>query len=70
MYFYSICGYDEGSVLTHEKLFTRKQLVEMAKEAPLYYGHYDIDEIEKHLKSKYGFKDLEYAVNLSINRLV
>ena len=65
MYNYSLAGYEENTMLTHNTKFTEKQFEKMCKEAPLFnYGtedSYDISLIMKYLKKKYGFKELVYT---------
>ncbi len=62
MYFYSLYGYDELTILTHEEEFTKEQFKAMCKEAPLFIHYscraYDSSKIEKYLKDVYGFRNL------------
>lgn len=71
MYCYSLHGYEENTVLTHEKEFTKEQFKEMCKEAPLLdcgsYKAYLSDEIQDHLVKKYGFKKLDYAAGFFVD---
>ena len=65
MYNYSLRGYEDNVLVTHENKYTKKQFEKMCKEAPLYnFGmgdSYDIPLIMKYLKKKYGFKELVYT---------
>lgn len=71
MFCYSLSGYEEKTVLTHEDKFTKKQFEIMCKEAPLFthgsYMAYDSSKIRKYLKEKYGFKDLEYTAGFFVD---
>ena len=65
MYNYSLSGYEENVLVTHENKYTKKQFENMCKEAPLYKlgmrDYYDIPLIIQYLISEYGFKKLVYA---------
>lgn len=66
MFLYSLYGYEENIVLTHNKEFTREEFENMCKEAEL--GRLDFGmkfycerNILNHLTEKYGFKKVNYT---------
>jgi hypothetical protein len=71
MYTYSLSGYEDITVLTNEKKFTKKQFEIMCKEAPLYNcgmgDSYDMDLIMKYLIKTYDFKKLKYTAGFFVD---
>lgn len=66
IYNYSLQGWEEKTILTHEKLFTKKEFTTMCKEAPMFdvdsdFPFYHEPYVEDYLMEIYGFKRLEYA---------
>ena len=71
MYNYSLRGYEDNVLVTHENKFTEKQFEKMCKEAPQHnFGlgdYYDSFLIVKYLKKKYGFKELVYTTGFFVD---
>jgi len=66
IYNYSLRGWEENTVLTHEKFFTHKEFETMCKKAPVFDADttcpfYHEPFIEDHLRETYGFKRLGYT---------
>lgn len=63
MYYYSLAGYDEKTIIQHEKIFTNEEFHKMCKEAPLVEmnnrKYYDTENIIEYLSRKYGFKQIK-----------
>lgn len=73
MFLYSLYGYEENVVLTHEKEFSEAEFDVMCKEAELggmEYGmkFYSIRKISKHLKENYGFQSVNYKAGFFVDK--
>jgi hypothetical protein len=62
MYLYSLSGYEENVVITHEKKFTQDEFTKMCLETPTLI-HHDGGRIAECLEKNYGFKQAEYTAD-------
>jgi hypothetical protein len=71
MFIYSIYGYEENTVLQHEKEFTREEFNKICKEAPLFISDFGKDysssNIIEYLINNYGFKEATYTAGFWVD---
>jgi len=71
MYIYSLTGFEERSIILHEKKFTTKKFQNMCKEAPTHEScvgnYYDAQLILKYLVKTYGFTKVKYTAGFFID---
>ena len=71
MYYYSLYGYEENTVLQNDIKYTESEFRKICKEAPKFdmgnYESYDSSEIYKYLVVKYKFKPIEYIAGFFVD---
>lgn len=71
MYFYNLRGYEENTVIQHNKVFSKEEFQRMCKEAPLDDSnctkHYNSSKIVKYLKKRYGFQELKMTAGFFVD---
>lgn len=71
MYFYNLSGYEENTIITNEKKYSKEDFKKMCKEAPLggsgTFRYYDTENIIKYLKRKYKFQELKPSAGFFVD---
>lgn len=67
MYFYSLYGFEENTVLTNEKKISQEEFVRMCKEIHSNMEYCYTGEIVKYLIKYYGFKEIKYTSSFFVD---